>query len=452
MNYTRNFKSAFFSILICLAVFSNFSYAQSASISGRVSNGLIPLLGFVDLYLIGSDEVVKEEVFTVGADGRYTFSNVADGNYIVRTSLAAEESGKIYVNQVYSGKPCPLEKCDLKSGTPIAVQNALPVSGIDFILAYGSIIQGHVYGGGAPITSSVYVSVFDAGGELLAKRPADKTGAYTIGGISPGTYYVAVSNRHGFIDELYPSIPCPNDTCNKVLGTPIVITQTASVVPINFDLTKGGKISGVVRMDKDKTALRNIPVLTYLSDGLTIVDTSFTDKEGKYITSVPLPGGAYYVRTSTTALQNKVFSDLACSKSCNLLAGTPVVVSSGKTDAKINFYLDQASSGKKVDLTAKWMAPPKDRPYLYTLSIVNQGEDAAGGFDVKVYRSRSRTVSDITKPIKLYHLGSLASKSSRHYNLQLKRSSVARYAIAIVDTAGMIPEKNKKNNTVYTPL
>ena len=428
-------------------VFTVALQAQAGSVTGRVSNGSVPLVGFVEVYKVGSyqEGYVQQEIFTVGSDGVFTFSNLADGSYVIRTVGASEQSGRMYVDGVYNDKPCSVGHCDLAMGTPIVVSGGATVPGIDFVLETGSQISGQVKGAGAAFPSKLYVSIFNQSGELLSKQPTDTNGRYSFGGVARGTYYISTSNDEGFIDELYGNLPCPNDQCVKTAGTPIVISQPESATTADFDLARGGKITGIVKSVITNAGLRGVPISIYNGNGV-LVSTGISGSGGVYTSDTALLDGTYFVRTNTSAFQNQLYKGGLCTAECNPLSGKAVIVSGAATVKGINFTLQHISNGPSIDLTAQWVAPDRSHPKAYTLTILNKGANTAGGFTVLVYKSPEPTLAAGARPFKKFHFDLFIRKSLRHFNFTLKRSSSAKYVIAVVDSDNVLPEKNERNN------
>ena len=249
----------------------------------------------------------------------------------------ASENADGLLDEIYNNIVC-FGFCNVTSGTSIAVTVGATASGIDFVLAAGGTIAGTVTNaaGGAPL-DDVFVAVFSSTGTFLGGENTNGSGAYSV--LMPaGTYFVAIFNATGFANQLYNNIACYSSFCNVTGGTAVTVTTGATTPSVNFALSAAGSITGRVT---DAGTLAGVSGLTVqlLSSSGTFLASILTDGSGNY-TLAQLPGGSYYVRTSTPGPYiNQLYNGVTC-LNCNVTTsgGTQVVVA-GATVSNINFAL-----------------------------------------------------------------------------------------------------------------
>jgi hypothetical protein len=122
------------------------------------------------------------------------------------------------------------------------------VTGVDFTLAQGGRISGHVTSTtGTPLVG-VTVNVYTQDREQLGDTVTDASGAYSIGGLAAGSYLAATTSvADDYVDEMYLDVPCPECGLYYLswpsLATPIPVGEGATAT-VDFALAAGGSISG----------------------------------------------------------------------------------------------------------------------------------------------------------------------------------------------------------------
>lgn len=328
----------------------SFGLAPGGRVSGRVTaEGSGDPVAGADVIL---DDVTGNPVAygLTDSTGAYETSGVPTGTYYARSR---NPSG--YIDERYDNVPCPDGSCPAASGTAISVTAGATSGGIDFALAPGGRIGGRVTaeGSGAPVPSA-YVAVFDAGGRRVAEEYADSNGVYLTTGIPSGAYAVRTSNEQGFIDELYDNVPCPGMSCDSALGQPVVVAAGATTAGIDFALAVGGRIAGLVTVERSGKPVPRARVFVYDSVG-GIVAEGYSDALGAYITTA-LPSGTYTVRTANDqGYIDELYDNTPCPNgSCTVTTGAPVTVTVGATTIGVDFAL---SGGPPVDLGFFTVAP-----------------------------------------------------------------------------------------------
>jgi 5-hydroxyisourate hydrolase-like protein (transthyretin family) len=281
------------------------------------------------------------------ASGVYTFGALATATYTASTSNSLG-----YVNEIYDDVLC-LGGCNtttvLNSGSPIPVTIGATTSGRNFALTLGGQITGNVTNSltGLPIASATVNVVMKQGTTLVSLGGAatNASGDYTIRGLPTGTYYLFTSVSN-VINEFYDNQQCPG-VCNSNLAaatTPVAVVAGGTVASRNFALDPGGAISGTVTAAGTGLPVNNVAIGVYRQSApstATLVQFSNTDATGAY-TVAGLPTGTYFaVAFPPSPFATETFGGTFCfCSSSEILASTPISVTSGATTSGRNFALD----------------------------------------------------------------------------------------------------------------
>jgi hypothetical protein len=277
--------------------------------------------------------------------GDYTSAGLPGGSYFARTS-----GGSDYFDELYDGFSA--DTCTT-AGTSIPVFVGVTTPGVDFALDPTGSVSGTITD--AVTTDPVAlanVSIYDPSGSWVGYSYADITGDWSVGGLSPGTYYAYTSNWDGYLDELYDNLPCAGGACEPTTGTPITVTAGANTPGIDFALAAGGRITGTITEDGTGIPLEDIDVMIYDSSG-SRATWAGTDASGVYTSRAGLAAGLYYIITQNElGYLDELYAGLPCvAGDCNVLSGTPVPVNVGSTTSGVNFTLARggAISGTVTD-------------------------------------------------------------------------------------------------------
>ncbi len=162
--------------------------APAGTISGTVTNGTDPLDGGFVSVTTASGERVPGGFAIVAADGTYTVTNLAAGNYLVEFS-----SFDGYGSQWYSGSSSQA------SATPVTVVAGSDTSGVDAVLGAEAFITGTVALPSDFVGTEACVGVYDAGDVFVNGNCYNVGDPFSIGGLSAGTYKVRIINDDGSI-------------------------------------------------------------------------------------------------------------------------------------------------------------------------------------------------------------------------------------------------------------
>jgi hypothetical protein len=321
----------------------DFSLALGHTISGTVTaDGGGALEGvWVEVWTEDGEYVGKDA--ETDSTGAYTITGLTPGIYKVRTY---NSSG--YLDEWYDNVPC-YSNWDGTNATLIDLRESNALN-IDFSLALGPTISGRVTADDGGALEGVWVEVRTAGGRYVKDAETDSTGAYTITGLTPGTYKVSTSNYSGYLDEWYDNVPCYNnqDGTNATL----IDVRESNAPNIDFSLTLGRTISGRVTAD-DGGALRGVWVEARIADGEYFEDAK-TDVTGAY-TIVGLVSDTYKVRTySYSDYLDEWYDNIPSDGNPTGIGATPVDVSEENATG-IDFTLGlPGTSGFDLPLAVGW--------------------------------------------------------------------------------------------------
>ena len=339
--------------------------------------------------------------------GVYTTIAVAPGSYYLRT-----QNSLGYMDQIYQNIPC--SNCNLANGTLATL--AAPTTTIDFALSQAARLSGIVRGTGGTPLGSVSVQVDPSAGVGVASgTSASATGLYTISGLPPGTYYVRTLNSGAYINQLYSGTTC-EPSCTVTSGTPL--TLGAGTTTLDFSLTIGAKITGVVK--SGGISLSGVSVDVINAAGTT-VKTATTGASGAYA-ATGLPTGNYFVRTrNAQGYFDELYDNIPCS-SCSVTTsgGTAVPVTAGGLGDAPNVDFDLVRGGQITGL-------------------VSDAVTAAGipSTSVQVVDAAGRIVGSSTTT----SLGAYATTGlpTGRYFVRASPSSTTAYITAVYDTLQCLP-------------
>jgi hypothetical protein len=303
----------------------DFSLTSGGRIGGTVTNGSTGIAG-VSVQIHSGNTLISSH--TTSGTGAYLSSGLPPGNYFVKTS-----GSHGFINQLHSGIPCQV--CSATTGAPVAVTGTATTT-VDFTLAPGGSISGTVSSSTGPI-AGVTVFVTTLTGSSMGNASTNAAGNYTVTGLPTATanYVVKTSNQLGYIDEQFDDKPCVG--CVASTGTPVSVTAPAATPGINFQLAKGGAISGTVTSG-------GLPVagvtISFFNSTNQIVTSTTSDAQGNYITKTGLAARRYYARTGNSlGLINVIYPNDSCLNCSPSSRGTGIDVVDGQTTSGINFSL-----------------------------------------------------------------------------------------------------------------
>lgn len=303
------------------------------TISGRVTNASTGngITG-VDLDVIDSNGA--SVAITGGrttTNGVYTITGIAPGSYRVRAdaSLALGFADEYYSEQFLQSL-----------ATTITMPAGGTLTNINFTLTLGYEISGVVTGNGVPL-SGIDMDVYAANGEFLSGYPGttDATGAYRIGALPPGQYYVR-ANPDPAAGQFYTTRYIGGGT-SLASATPVTITN-AGLTGQNIALTGGGTLSGAVTQQGSGAAVVGVDLDLFDAATSAIIPVNATTRaDGTYSFPV-LPAGTYRLRIDPTLAQG--YPRIYFPASLSLATAGTVTITQNVATSGIDFSVPQAGS------------------------------------------------------------------------------------------------------------
>jgi len=178
---------------------------------------------------------------------------------------------------------------------------------------------------------------FEGGGQGLGALTGPD-GSYTILTLNPNSYRVWVT-ADGYANEFY------DDTTDITKSTAVLVEAEAITPNINFSLSGGGSISGVVT-DGGGTPIQGATVDAVLAEGCCAFGVAITAGDGSYTIS-DLPASSYFVLGSAPGFASEYYDDAT-----DTSLATPVAATAGVTTSGIDFALASCDT--------PWPPPPSD--------------------------------------------------------------------------------------------
>ena len=249
---------------------------------------------------------------TTDADGNYSFTRLAAGDYTVKVTKAGAIADLTQTEDPDATKDSTSGTVTLNAGNPVQ-------ENINFGYVKKHSISGTVYldqnrdktkDGGDIAQSGVTVKLVDPSGNVVATTTTDADGNYSFTGLNDGTYTVQVDKTGPLASTEQTEDPSGNGDSRSQ-----AITFTRSdpdVTNVNFGYAEDYTVSGTVYYDKDRSETLNnsepgfdgITVKLLGEDG-SVVATTTTQADGTYSFS-KLPAGKYTVKVEPSDLLKKL--------------------------------------------------------------------------------------------------------------------------------------------------
>jgi len=321
----------------------------SPTISGTISDyATQDTVSGISISIYDSNNNLVETVLS-DAQGFYTSSNLSPGGYYVKIEPTDNYLSIIFSGTNYYSKNLScMTSCELSTGSTISVGENIPRVAINFALEKGGLISGVITDAdsGEPL-QDIYLNVYDSSGDWIGRGISDAAGQYLSefygnrSVLPSGNYYVETYNSIGYVNERFNNNDC--FSCDITSSTPIVVSHDNITTNINFSLEKGGRVSGTVTDAENGDPLKNIRIhlLSDRNNSKYTNDSFTTDSNGRYISSIGLTTGTYYLYTSyTPGYAPQLYNSQSCTYYCDVYnKGTPVAVTAPETRTDINFTL-----------------------------------------------------------------------------------------------------------------
>lgn len=283
-------------------------YSGREPISGKVRNfSGTPVIGATVIVTDSSDQFVA--FARTDQNGDYTLYNLPSGTLTAQASHPNHEES----NQV-----------TVPFATPVPDLTLSPAPWTP-----GSI-TGYVYDDSGSPFPNVTVVAFDfARTQTVANTQTGPTGSYTLD-VSPGSYLiVAVASTTFYALDFYDNAHSMED------ATPVTVSPGASTPGINFQMEKGGWISGQVVRSSDGTPIDNASVTAYEYDTNKWASNQDTEPDGTYIMEGLMPG-TYRVKVEYPDYATKYFNN-----TIDFDSATEVTVTVDSEETGKDFALDE---------------------------------------------------------------------------------------------------------------
>jgi protocatechuate 3,4-dioxygenase beta subunit len=170
----------------------------------------------------------------------------------------------------------------------------------------------------------------------------DEQGNYIIEKLIAGLYVVRAEAKE-YLPEFY------DNAAFFEQSTPVRVADNETKKDIDFSLSPGATISGLVTRDSDKTPIAGSHVFAILVVRPDLKHHAVADENGNYKIN-PLPNGTYAVAAEAPGFKGEFYKDKR-----DLLSADHITVQEGQTAGDVDFGLATASaiSGKAVDAVTK---------------------------------------------------------------------------------------------------
>ena len=278
---------------------------------------------------------------------------LADGDYFLY--LEGWNSFGQYVDVFSNGTTeilCPEKNCDWRNNAPVITVAGSTLT-INTTLQIGYQITGTVRDeNGSPIDEG-YVNIWDSSGNFVSGTNHAGNGDYFSNPLPNGTYFATIKGEnYGRVSELYSGISCPQEYCDVTTGTEIVISG-ADEPGIDFTLIPQNAIGTIFGSILDSAGQPGPGGIVRMYDPSgNHVDDFGVDGNGNFETQ-PLPDGTYFAFTKFTygVIDDRwdgIDGSPCLNQLCDVLAGTPIVISGGLNVTDIDFILDPITSGGRI--------------------------------------------------------------------------------------------------------
>ena len=249
---------------------------------------------------------------TTDADGNYSFTRLAAGDYTVKVTKAGAIADLTQTEDPDATKDSTSGTVTLNAGNPVQ-------ENINFGYVKKHSISGTVYldqnrdktkNTGDIAQPGVTVKLVDPSGNVVATTTTDADGNYSFTGLNDGTYTVQVDKTGPLASTEQTEDPSGNGDSRSQ-----AITFTRSdpdVTNVNFGYAEDYTVSGTVYYDKDRSETLNnsepgfngVTVKLLGEDG-SVVATTTTKADGTY-SFAKLPAGKYTVKVEPSDLLKKL--------------------------------------------------------------------------------------------------------------------------------------------------
>jgi hypothetical protein len=323
---------------------------SSASLSGTVvsaADGTTPVSP-VSVQLWTPDGIFTGMSADTAPDGTFEITGIDPGDY--KVLFDAYGAAVTYRDEVYSDVDCVKGSCPVADIGQVVTLDPGPNT-LDEDLTPGGAIAGVISSSatGQPLglrEGSARLYLLD--GTLVATALTNANGAYTLGGLTSGSYYVVLTKRFGnLVDELYDDVKCPRLSCDTSAGTVVVVTDDVVTPGIDATLDPGSRITGHFLHPDGSPVPAYTALDVYTAAGVR-AGYALTDESGFYETAAGFPAGDYYVAQFNQGFLNTSYPNVPCGDPCDPTVGQLVTVDGVNDATGIDFLAVPNDVGSSV--------------------------------------------------------------------------------------------------------
>lgn len=303
---------------------------------------------------------------TTDVNGAYAFTNLVPGDYSVGF---APPAGYAFTLQNQGTNNAINSDADPVTGQTTTITLASgdndltwdaglyePASLGDYV--WEDLNGDGIQDGGEPGIAGVKVELYDAATNLVRTTVTDGLGAYDFTGLIPGDYVVKFVRPAGyqFTQQDQGLLDDADSDADPVTGLTTTITLVSGQNDPNWDagLYRPASLGDTVWLDENWDGIQNpgeagIPNVTIelLDSSLTVISTTITDLDGRYLFT-DLPPGTYTVRVDTSTLDPRLAANQTYDLDGTLDSQATVPLASGDEDLRLDFGYNWNPNDKVV--------------------------------------------------------------------------------------------------------
>ena len=273
-------------------------------------------------------------------DGSYEITGVEPGDY--KVLFDAQGAAVTFRDELHDEVECGNGSCPigfvgntvtLAPGANTLDEDLTPGGGISGVIS--SSVTGQPLG-----AFEGRARLYQLDGTQLTTALTDGNGAWSFGGVAPGSYYVVLAPRFGnLIDELYDGVYCPRLSCDTSAGQEVSVTDGVVTSGIDATLDPGSRITGHF-LTQDGTPVPAFTTLFIHTPEGVYAGFANTDENGFYQSGSGFPAGDYHVSQYDAGYLNTSYPNVPCGDPCVPTVGQLVSVDGVSDVGGIDFIAE----------------------------------------------------------------------------------------------------------------
>ncbi|MCX7552439.1 carboxypeptidase-like regulatory domain-containing protein [Marinicella sp. S1101] len=297
-------------------------------------------LDYAQVYLY-SDSGVYISYKNTDSVGRYIFSGLADGAYLVSASKSNN-----YVTEFYPGDACPAGLgmgCQPNELTPIVIIDGQQHDQINFSLSKEGKITGNISDQITGDGINTEVMIYDANYEFVDSVYSNySTGDFSFYVADSSAYFISfTSSQHR--SQVYDNIACNSQPCDFTAATAVSVEVAETLDLGDITLLPYGRLKGDIKDFQGNpitTYYRSVELYDAINNGYA--GEANVDNQGNWQSS-PLAAGSYHVRTRANDYLAQYYLNQNCTgysyNTCDSVDATAVSHNGTNDRSGINFRL-----------------------------------------------------------------------------------------------------------------